>query len=213
MACGGPHAASDDSCAARRATIGRHWVETAGTGPFIRLLDSMHRSMLPQASAPPLSVLTFPGPSTCLPTTPKYQPHLPTLRTTSSVPLSRPPTPGPAHYVTTWTHSLDRDMERDDTINSQPEYEYEHARTYIFPLLLHSPPHPFTTLLQTSPPVLDPARHRPSQYCAPCTPDLAPDPPDRAHRHWRSGTYSGRHNHSSGPPSGDPEYRQGSLLV
>ena len=33
-ACGGPHAASDDSCAAHRAAIGRHWVKTARTGPF-----------------------------------------------------------------------------------------------------------------------------------------------------------------------------------
>ena len=34
VACGGPHTASDNSCAACRAAIGRHWVETAGTGPF-----------------------------------------------------------------------------------------------------------------------------------------------------------------------------------
>ena len=33
-ACGGPHTASDVSCATRRAAIGRHWVEAAGTGTF-----------------------------------------------------------------------------------------------------------------------------------------------------------------------------------
>ena len=98
-----------------------------GQAPFIRLPDSMHCSMLPQASAPPLSVLTFPGSSTCLLPTSKYQPRLPTLRSTSSISLSCPHTPSPAHYVTTRTCSLDREMERDDIINSQPEYEYEHA--------------------------------------------------------------------------------------
>ena len=39
-----------------------------------------------------------------------------------------------------------------------------------------------------------------------------PGPPGLCNRHWWLGTYSGRHNHSSGP-SGGLEYRQGYLLV
>ena len=131
-----------------------------GQAPFIRLPDSMHHSMLPQASAPPLSVLTFPGSSTCLLPTSKYQPRLPTLHAASSVPLSCLPTPGPAHYVTTRTHSLDRDMERNDTINSQPEYEYEHAHiSFLFfftplptPSQLYSKPHHPSSIRQDTDP-------------------------------------------------------------
>ena len=110
-----------------------------GQAPFIRPLDSMHCSMLPQASAPPLSAFTFSSSSTCLPPTSEYQPHsclLSILRHPSLIPTHSQPSSS-----TTQTHSLDSEMERDNTINPQPKYEYEYA--YIsFLFLFFSPPTP-----------------------------------------------------------------------